>query len=136
MIRVHWRRLRAESQGWNSTRCLYAYVDPRDQRILYIGKADGPTVRHRFRAAGKAVLEFLEWQLGVGVPVVLVGTILVEEGRRLSRELIADLESLLILRLKPRGNIQSIHSRIRRPGLEVECTGAWPHRRVRFTDRG
>jgi hypothetical protein len=57
-----------------------------------------------------------------------------QEGRRLSSPLLADAESLLIMRLDPFGNIQSRATRIERPGLRVHCEGAWPFKRGRFHD--
>jgi hypothetical protein len=46
---------------------------------------------------------------------------------RLTRELVADVESLLIALLRPPGNISATCTRIARPGLRVRCTGThWP----------
>jgi hypothetical protein len=80
--------------------------------------------------------EFWEYldQRGMDAHAVLVGDVELAPGRRLSRELLADIESLLIKRLRPAGNIQAIRSRISRPGLDVTCEGDWPHERRRFLD--
>lgn len=45
---------------------------------------------------------------------------------RLTRELLSDIESLLICEVKPWGNIQCQLSRIARPGLKVVCGSDWP----------
>ena len=47
---------------------------------------------------------------------------------RYNPEKLADVESLLIKRLRPRGNIMSINTRISRPGIRVLCDGNWPHK--------
>jgi len=65
---------------------------------------------------------------------VLHGEPVLKEDRRRSSELLGDVESLLITRLRPFGNIQSRGSRVMRPGLRVQCTGDWPFRRFRFYD--
>jgi hypothetical protein len=136
-IEIRWRAVQSRSDAWNWSRCLYAYVDPKGMEILYIGKAWGTTVRQRFRAPDKVSLfEFLARELGVNRVEVLVGEPLLEPGRRLTRELLADVESLLIRRLRPRGNVTATQSRIARPGLEVLCTGHWPLTRARFRDLG
>ncbi len=52
----------------------------------------------------------------------------------MTRQLLVDVESLLIYEVKPWGNIQAQSSRIQRPGLMVECRGAWPLRKRVFQD--
>jgi hypothetical protein len=139
LVTVHWSAVRPslKDQQWGKTRCLYAYVAPDKRELLYIGKADGKTVRDRWlRSAKEEFWEELEKQRGIRQHAVIVGDVKIENGRRLSRELLADIESLLITRLKPWGNIQSMKSRISRPGLRVRCEGAWPHERRAFADRG
>jgi hypothetical protein len=119
------------------TRCLYAYVHPRTRELLYLGKADSATVRARFRASDKQPLfRFLERDLELRSFRVLVGAFYLDDDLRLTRQLIADVESLLIKRTKPLGNIAATRSRISRPGLAVHCSGAWPHKKDRFLDRG
>jgi hypothetical protein len=44
-IIVRWRFLPPEDSGWNSMRCLYAYVAPNMKEILYIGKSWGVKAR-------------------------------------------------------------------------------------------
>lgn len=53
---------------------------------------------------------------------------------RLTKQLLADIESLLIFEIQPWGNIQSRESRIARSGLELLCNGSWLHRQRVFRD--
>ena len=121
---------------WGDEFSLYAYLHPSRDWLLYIGKADYSTIRRRLHGDHKSSLfRDLDRQYGVdGVRVLHAGLVL-EGGRRLSSELLADVESLLIIRLQPFGNIQSTRSRVLRPGLRVECTGDWPFKRKRFEDK-
>jgi hypothetical protein len=57
-----------------------------------------------------------------------------EEGRRRSSQLLADVESLLIMRLQPACNVACTRSRYMRWGLRVNCSGDWPERRTCFRD--
>ena len=136
-VDVEWKELKPRSKRWHATRCLYAYLDPHDDRILYLGKADGTTIRQRFTAPDKEhLLDFFEDGYGLSGVTVMIGEIRMGERLRLTRELLADIESLLISRIKPPGNVQSTRSRIARPGLLVRCLGDWPHKKARFRDRG
>lgn len=123
-----------DHEGWDQLRCLYAYCS-RDREILYIGKCWGTTVRQRWQFESKP--EFwsdLETQRRIFSHMVLVGTVALYPGQRLTHQLLFDAESLLIHRLQPRGNIQSRLSRIERPGLVVHCRGDWLERQRRFHD--
>ena len=125
----------ADKQLMQETRCLYCYLHPDTDEILYIGKADGPSVQERFNAADKDnFFADLEFAYGIRDVEVLVGGLDLEEGHRLSRELLCDIESLLIMRVQPFGNIQSKQSRISRRGLSVNCLGEWPSSRSFFRD--
>ncbi len=136
-IEVCWAAIDGDDDAtWDQTRVLYAYLAPGDQEILYIGKADGTTVRERWNwSAKKEFWMALERERGIKCPVVIVGEIYSDEDVRLTRELLADIESLLIIKEAPWGNVQSTQSRISRPGLRVECSGNWPGRSV-YVDRG
>lgn len=58
-IDVHWRKLRAiEDAGWQFARVLYAYADPSDGEILYIGKADGELARFALATRRRTRLNF------------------------------------------------------------------------------
>ena len=103
--------------------------------MLSIGKADYSTIRQRLHGDHKSILfRDLDRQYGVDQVRVLHAGLALGGGRRLSSELLADVESLLIIRLQPFGNIQSTRSRVSRPGLRVECAGDWPFKRKRFQD--
>jgi hypothetical protein len=136
-IEVEWSL--ASDSEWEQTGCLYAYLHPETDEILYIGKADGKTVRQRYTAANKKDLfDYFKDELGVEADDLnaIVGNVWMDENRRLSRELLADIESLLISRIQPPGNIQKREARISRPGMVVTCTGqAWKHDRTKFVDR-
>jgi hypothetical protein len=140
-IVVNWRKLRGpKDAGWRLTRVLYAYAHPDESRVLYIGKAHGAysTVRTRWQAVDKDEhWEFSERHLGLPRERVLVLVGDLETERSLTRELLADVESLLIKRLGPPMNISATKSRTSRPGMTVRCGGpSWPHpERVFFKDR-
>lgn len=131
---VRWSWLGPSDAGWDAIRCLYVYVDPSDD-LLYIGKADGCTVRERLHAPDKrSLLGFFSRKLALSDFDVFLGDVSLPAGCRLSRELLTDIESLLIYYLQPPGNIQSVRSRIPRPGLRVRCIGDWPYAEDRFVD--
>lgn len=97
LVEVKWRFIGPRSECWGWSRSLYAYVHPTTDKILYLGKADGTTVRGRFHAPDKqALFEFFAQEQGINRVRVSVGTIFVDQDRRLSRELLADVESLLL----------------------------------------
>ena len=131
-IQIHWTAINGkEDPLWSSSGVLYVYIAPGSE-ILYIGKADGAasTVRSRWNADDKAGFwHDLKWERGINRHSVVVGGVDVGPGRRLSRQLLADLESLLIKREQPWGHIQGRKERNHsRPGLEVRCNGSWPGR--------
>jgi len=134
---VHWRHLTPDDEGWNEVGCLYAYLAPRTREILYIGKAWNATVRARWNRSGKyAFWEDLERQRGIHKHSPLLGEIALRPRQRLTRELLPDIESLLIQQVQPWGNIQSRVTRISRPRFVVVCRGAWPTRKKVFRDEG
>jgi len=121
--------------GWRANFCLYAYLHADRDWLLYVGKADYQTVRQRLYGDHKAVLfEFFEERYGIDQVRVLQGDLVPEGGRRRSTQLLSLVESLLIIRLQPPGNVSSTRSRAYRPGLRVVCTGDWPFKRARFHD--
>ncbi len=127
-VRVDWLALLDDDEEWHWTACLYAYQHPTQRTILYIGKTDGTTVRSRLY--GRHKNEFFRWlkqRYGSTRIRVLQGEVLLGHGQRLSRELLNDIESLLINQLKPLGNIAATRTRISRPGLRVRCTRDWPY---------
>ncbi len=134
-VGVAWRALGENDEGWNAYRCLYAYLTPSGQEILYIGKSWGDTVRQRWnRSAKEGFWDDLERKRKIKNHIPLLGEIEVDFGSRFTQALLADIESLLIFHEKPWGNIQSQQSRISRPELSVRCRGDWPGRR-HYLDR-
>lgn len=132
---VHWRHLTLDDEGWNQSGCLYAYLAPQTREVLYIGKAWSVTVRARWNRSGKyAFWADLERERGIRKHYALFGEIELPRSRRLTRALLSDIESLLIQRLQPWGNIQSRLSRIARPGFVVGCVGEWPGGDTVFRD--
>lgn len=133
-MEIEWRPLLEDSKEWNHRHVLYAYLNPYNNEILYIGLAWCRTVRQRFRDRDKNSLrDFLIDDLALPGVQVLVGDVVMEG--RLTRQLLSDVESLLIKRLKPIGNIMCRSSRISRPGMRLKCLHQWPHKRNSFIDR-
>jgi hypothetical protein len=132
---VDWRMLSEGDPGWSLDCALYAYCTVDHSEILYIGKTDGTTVRRRWnRSAKEGFWDALESERRIFRHSALLGEIALERQGRLTRELVADIESLLIRHAMPWGNIQCRASRISRPGLHVRCAGAWPLARREFRD--
>lgn len=127
MIEVKWIILRDDDPGWNFRRCLYAYLTPNSREILYVGKAWGATVRARWTRSGKeGFWDDLGKKRKIQSHTPLIGEIILVEGQRLTQELLADIESLLIKKENPWGNIQCQQNRISRPAMLVKCSGKWP----------
>jgi hypothetical protein len=134
-VLIEWQTIDNEDDElWDESRVLYAYVHEGD--ILYLGKAWSTTVAGRWSATDKqAVLDHIELELGIDVGELDVMIGIVEADQRLTDELLADLESLLIFRIGPPTNVQNTRSRsISRPGLAVSCGGDWPLRQKRYID--
>jgi hypothetical protein len=129
-VTVNWLLVHDDHEAWGWSRALYAYLRPTAREALYIGKADGTTVRARWNAADKEALwRDLEKKRGLSKHRVLVGQL--STGARLTRQLLADVESILIFAIEPWGNIASRQERIYTPGLVVRNLGAhWPGPRV------
>jgi len=138
LVRIRWTRLRQKDALWQDSLCLYSYTHPRDNLLLYLGKADFHSIRQRMNAPDKdALFAYFEQVFGLKEVVVFQGELILDQGQRRSSALLADVESLLILRLKPMGNIMCTQARgISRPGLRIVCAGHWPHPRSTFHDRG
>jgi hypothetical protein len=133
---VHWEELLSKrNRLWTANYCLYAYLHPTRDWLLYMGKAGGCTVWERLGGEHKNQL-FRDFKKDYGIEGVrvLVGLLELEKGRYRTSQLLADVESLLIRRLLPYGNISSRSQRISRPGTHVQCEGAWPFKRRAFRD--
>lgn len=121
-VTVNWLLVDDDHEAWGWSCALYAYLHPTDREVLYLGKADGTTVRGRWSAPDKDVLwKALEKERGILDHRVLIGGLSTDA--RLTRQLLADVESLLIFATEPWGNIASCNSRITRPGLVVKNVG-------------
>lgn len=121
--------------AWRANFCLYTYLHPDRDWLLYIGKADYQTVRQRLHGDHKADLfDFFDREYRIDQVRVLQGDLVLEEGRRRSSDLLGLVESLLIMRVQPLGNVAYRESRPYRPGLRVKCTGDWPFKRNAFHD--
>jgi hypothetical protein len=134
---VHWRTLRPQDQddGWYQAHCLYACLAPRTGEILYIGKSVGTSMRQRWnRGAKQFFWEDLGRARGLENHAVMIGEVALPEGGSLSRELLADIESVLIHRVRPWGNIMCRKGRTVKPRLTLSCRGAWPLRQKTFRD--
>jgi hypothetical protein len=134
MIEIRWRTLDDEDLGWDSCRCLYAYLTPNRKEILCIGKAWVATLRDRWYKK-RAFWKDLDKKRGIKHVIPLIGEVYLFGEQRLTRELLADIESLLINAEKPWGNIQCQKDRISRPSMQVKCTGKWPKRRRMYEDK-
>ncbi len=53
IVWVHWSSIQDDDPLWDATRCVYAYLGP-EKESLYIGKADGRTVRERWTRSAKS----------------------------------------------------------------------------------
>jgi len=127
-IQIDWVALSSDHDDWHASRCLYAYAAPEMRELLYIGMTWDQTIRVRWNYSAKPDFwNFLQHQRRLTHHVTLAGHIALPPGRRLSKELLVDVESLLVSELQPCGNIQATNSRISRPGMAVHCLGqSWP----------
>lgn len=134
-VEVKWDLIDGDDDPlWRATRVLYAWHLPEDNDLLYLGKADFRSVRQRFDCASKEpVWSHIEEFYDTDEVDVRIGRFFTSA--RLTVELLEDVESLLIKRLKPCCNLRCTVSRIERPGLRVACSGDWPLRRTVFVDR-
>ncbi len=97
VVEVEWHLLKPDDPEWDADFCLYAYLHPDTDRILYIGKADHQTVWERMHGPHKDELFddlYKMFDVEPEVLKVIQGALLLEEGRRRSSELVADVESL------------------------------------------
>ena len=132
-VTVEWSQISSmDDPKWDDDSCLYAYLNPQDQAILYIGKTKTGSVRRRWHGVHKSRLfEAILREHGVEADDVHVlrGSVAPKEGSNLTKRLLGDVEGLLIRRLSPWGNINQ--PRITR-AMRVSCEGDWPHRRDQF----
>ncbi len=131
-VDIAWTRLEEDDDAlWQDSQCLYAYAEPDTDELFYIGKADYQTVRQRLYGPHK---EDLFNDLDLDEVAVVHGALVLEPGRRLTSELLGDVEALLIMELQPPGNVAYTHSRPSRPGMTVACVGDWLWTPAAFED--
>jgi hypothetical protein len=135
-VTVRWRYLEEADERLNAWQCLYALVTPQGREVVYIEKAWRATVAERLRCRAKdAMWEHLS-SCGIQECKVLLGEVMLQRNRRLTEQLLTDVESLSIMAEQPIGNIQSMSSRISRRGLRLGCAGKWPVRAKHYVDCG
>ncbi|MEM7628269.1 MAG: hypothetical protein AAF356_02485 [Planctomycetota bacterium] len=123
-----WREDDVDDQ-WSDRMVLYAYVDPDDGELLYLGKAAAQSVRSRFDAKEKdRVWDFIHRERGLTPEsaVIIVGHPQARKGRRLDKVALAYLERLLIWKFEPLANIANMTSYKGRDDTVILCTGDWP----------
>ena len=126
-VTLHWYWLESDDDPrWKHEVALYAYLAPVRAEIYYLGKCDRTTVRGRtsYSAKGKA-WDCINERSKTHRHIVAE----IEVEQRLTRQLLADIESLLIFTIQPCCNVQNTKSRGKhcRPGMKVVCKGsAWP----------
>ncbi len=140
-IILDWRDVNHESgrwdERWDYTVALYAILHPTEDEVLYLGKADGSTVGRRWDADDKheRVWRRIEEERGLFEHGFIVGEFRMPFDLRLTRELVCDIESLLIHEVQPWANRQNTRSRgFTRQGMAVRCQGHWPLRRKTYRD--
>ena len=128
MACIDWVTLTPDHDDWRASRCLYAYIAADEREILYIGMTWDQTVQTRWTYSAKPEFwDYLRYRRGIDRHIALAGHIELPAGRRLSKALLTDIESLFINHLQPCGNIQATASRISRPGMLVQALGLqWP----------
>lgn len=105
-VQVLWNNVPTGHKDWHATRCLYAYLSPLRVEILYIGITWNQTIRARSSYSAKRKLwDFLNRDSQTREYIPLAGHIDVGPGRRRSKALLTDIESLLIQEIAPRGNV-------------------------------
>ncbi len=134
-VEIDWKYAADGDEEMDLCQVLYAYAHPNSEDILYIGKADFSSVKERMKGRHKEqIFDCLRREFQVSEMGIIVGEIVLGEGRRFSSALLSDIESLLIFELDPPANIQSRNTRISRPGLRITCSGEWPNEYNQFDD--
>ena len=114
-----------------STSALYLLKNPRAGKILYIGKAGSQTIRDRWLCRSKDRIAKLARKERIRVRPLVAG---LHTSRRLTSELVNDVERLLIFLVQPRWNRMGMDTcRLHHRELVVNCSGKWPLRRYRFS---
>jgi len=135
VVTLRWYAVTSDQDSrWNHDLALYAYLAPMRSEILYLGKCDRTTVRRRACYSAKsATWDRINERCRTHRLIVAE----IEVNQRLTRKLLADIESLIIYSIQPTFNVQHTRSRGRymRPDMRVECRGAaWPLQQKVFWD--
>ena len=134
-VTLHWHAVgEHDDPHWQHDLALYAYLAPVKGEIYYLGKCDRTTVRGRASYSAKPAVWDCINKLCKSHRVIVAE---IEVEQRLTRELVSDIESLLIYEITPCCNWQNTASRGKhsRAGMRVECRGnAWPLSRRIFWD--
>jgi hypothetical protein len=132
---LHWHSVWEQNDPrWQHDLGLYAYLAPMRSEIYYLGKCDRTTVRGRACYSAKSGAWDCINQRSKTHRLIVAE---IEVEQRLMRQLLADIESLLIYEIQPCCNVQNVGSRgeYSRPGMRLECQGrAWPLQRKIFRD--
>jgi hypothetical protein len=135
LVEVHWRSITGPRDvAWRWSGVLYAYLRPDHEELLYIGLAYGRTVRERWAYTAKSRTWNCIAKGGTDRHICLVGELALDDGRRLTRQLLNDVETLLIKGAQPKCNVMAKGYRIERPGLCVRCLGGWKGWRSEYRD--
>ena len=134
-VTLHWYSVADDDDSrWRHDLALYAYLAPVKPEIYYLGKCDRTSVRGRACYSAKAAAWDCINERSKTHRLIVAE---IEVDQRLTRELLADIESLLIYETQPCCNVQNTQSRGKhsRPGMRVKCRGgAWPLSRKVFRD--
>jgi hypothetical protein len=114
-----------------ATKAIYLLRRWRSREILYIGKASRQSVGRRWLCRSKGRLHKLAKKEHVQMCPLVAG---LHTSRRITPQLIDDVERLLIFLLNPRWNGPGkLACRLHHRELVVRCSGGWPHQRKLFT---
>jgi len=109
---------------------LYLIRESRSREVLYIGKSGRQTIKGRLLCQSKDRLARLAREEGSSLKPLVAGF---HTSRRLTPQLIDDVERLLIYLVQPRGNVRGKNTcRLHHRDLVVRCSGEWPHPRTSF----
>ncbi|MEP6963776.1 MAG: hypothetical protein ABI995_16990 [Acidobacteriota bacterium] len=137
VVRLNWHLVEEDDDPrWHYERAFYAYLPPRRRGIDYIGKCDGKTVRQRWNYDAKSKVWDCINERTQHHHVIVAE---IETEARLTRKLVSDIESLLIYRvqqIQPLCNHTNAASRGKhtRPGMKIQCRGAWPLSQKTFNE--
>jgi hypothetical protein len=128
---VQWRWLEQDADpDWDKTDRLFAFADPENDELLYIGAATGATLRERCEAADlEAVWHDLRG-IGIEQVSVLVGTPTSPDGDTIGAATVTATAALLVADLLPTGNGDTADAPA--VGLEIACDGDWPYEESQF----